>query len=83
MTIPPPCWTNAGHQHGVQVLGTFITEWKDGAERCKEMFADQYSYQTIANQLVYIAKYYRFDGWLINIENPIRVRKAFVIQTLI
>ena len=26
-----------------------------------------------AQQLVEIAQYYRFDGWLINIENPIHV----------
>ena len=73
VTIPPPSWTNTAHKHGVQVLGTVITEWEDGAKRCSEMFSDQYSYQTIVNQLVQIAKYYGFDGWLVNIENPIQV----------
>ena len=23
VTIPPPCWTNAAHKHGVPVLGQF------------------------------------------------------------
>ena len=73
ITIPPPCWTNTAHKHGVLVLGTFITEWDDGAARCAEIFKDQLSYRQVADQLVLIAKYYGFDGWLINIENPIQV----------
>ena len=73
ITIPPPCWTNAAHKHGVLVLGTMITEWEDGASRCAEIFKDQLSYRQVADQLVLIAKYYAFDGWLINIENPIQV----------
>jgi endo-beta-N-acetylglucosaminidase D len=28
----------------------------------------------LAQQMVAIAQYYRFDGWLVNIENPINVR---------
>jgi mannosyl-glycoprotein endo-beta-N-acetylglucosaminidase len=50
-----------------------ITEWEDGASRCAEIFKDQLSYRQVADQLVLIAKYYAFDGWLINIENPIQV----------
>lgn len=73
LTIPPPCWTNAAHKHGVVVLGTFITEWEDGAMQCAKIFHDKNSYQTIADQLVLLAKYYGFDGWLLNIENPIQV----------
>ena len=34
ITIPPPCWTNVAHRHGVLSMGTFITEWEDGAKRC-------------------------------------------------
>jgi mannosyl-glycoprotein endo-beta-N-acetylglucosaminidase len=50
-----------------------ITEWEDGASRCAEIIKDQLSYRQVADQLVLIAKYYAFDGWLINIENPIQV----------
>ncbi|XP_028413134.1 cytosolic endo-beta-N-acetylglucosaminidase-like [Dendronephthya gigantea] len=72
ITIPPPCWTNAAHRHGVQVLGTFITEWQDGAARCAKIFDDESSYKRVADQMVLIAKYYEFEGWLLNIENPIQ-----------
>ena len=33
VTIPPVGWVNAGHRNGITVLGTFITEFKDGYER--------------------------------------------------
>ena len=74
VTIPPPCWTNAAHTHGVPVLGTLITESDDGAARCSKFLEDTASWQNLANQLVDIAEYYRFDGWLVNIENPIQVQ---------
>ncbi|XP_074245124.1 cytosolic endo-beta-N-acetylglucosaminidase isoform X3 [Saimiri boliviensis] len=72
VTIPPVGWTNAAHRQGVCVLGTFITEWNEGARLCEAFLAgDQRSYQAVANQLVQIAQFFRFDGWLINIENPL------------
>ncbi|KAM6175555.1 cytosolic endo-beta-N-acetylglucosaminidase [Erethizon dorsatum] len=74
VTIPPVGWTNAAHRHGVCVLGTFITEWSDGAKLCEAFLAgDSHSYQTVANQLVQIAQFFRFDGWLVNIENSLSV----------
>ena len=78
VTIPPPCWTNAGHKHGVKVLGTFITEWKEGARYCSSILDNVESYQHFAKQLVDIACYYNFDGWLINIENEIIVSVDFI-----
>uniref|UniRef100_T2M8M3 Cytosolic endo-beta-N-acetylglucosaminidase n=1 Tax=Hydra vulgaris TaxID=6087 RepID=T2M8M3_HYDVU len=71
VTIPPPCWTNAAHIHGVKSLGTFITEWQDGARACASIFSDISSVKRFAKILVEIACYYNFDGWLINIENDI------------
>ncbi|KAM6164041.1 cytosolic endo-beta-N-acetylglucosaminidase isoform 2-T2 [Rhynchocyon petersi] len=74
VTIPPVCWTNTAHRHGVCVLGTFITEWSDGAKLCESFLAgDERSYRTVADQLVRIAQFFRFDGWLINIENSLSV----------
>ncbi|XP_054987309.1 cytosolic endo-beta-N-acetylglucosaminidase isoform X1 [Sorex araneus] len=71
-TIPPVGWTNSAHRHGVCVLGTFITEWKDGGRLCESFLAgDERSYQAVADQLVRIAQFFRFDGWLINIENSL------------
>ena len=54
---------------GLQVLGTFITEWGLGAQRCARLFQDPAAAQTVADQLVAISKHYGFEGWLINMEN--------------
>lgn len=72
VSIPPPGWTNAAHRNGVSMLGTVITEWKEGAARCQEIFKSEAAFKTVADKLVQIAIYYNFEGWLINIENPIK-----------
>uniref|UniRef100_A0A8C9F3R3 Cytosolic endo-beta-N-acetylglucosaminidase n=1 Tax=Pavo cristatus TaxID=9049 RepID=A0A8C9F3R3_PAVCR len=72
VTIPPVCWTNAAHRNGVPVLGTFITEWTDGEKLCKAFLAGgEEAYRAVSHQLARIAQHYRFDGWLINIENAL------------
>lgn len=72
VTIPPVGWTNAAHRHGVCVLGTFITEWKEGERLCEAFLAgDERSYRAVADQLVRIAQFFRFEGWLINVENAL------------
>ncbi|KAF2541841.1 hypothetical protein F2Q68_00032959 [Brassica cretica] len=71
VTIPPPCWTNTAHRHGVKVLGTFITEWDEGKATCNEMLATKESAQMYAERLAELATSLGFDGWLINIENKI------------
>lgn len=69
VSIPPAVWTNAAHKHGVLSIGTFITEWTDGAKTCEAFLADEESYRAAADKLVQISHCYGFDGWLINIEN--------------
>ncbi|CAN9505342.1 unnamed protein product [Ophioblennius macclurei] len=69
VTVPPAGWTNTAHRHGVLVLGTFITEWTDGASLCETFLKDEESYRAVADKLVQISHCYRFDGWLVNIEN--------------
>uniref|UniRef100_UPI0037E87BA4 cytosolic endo-beta-N-acetylglucosaminidase n=1 Tax=Semicossyphus pulcher TaxID=241346 RepID=UPI0037E87BA4 len=69
VTIPPAVWTNAAHKHGVVVIGTFITEWTDGAATCESFLKDEESYRAVADKLVQISHCHGFDGWLINIEN--------------
>ncbi|XP_034045574.1 cytosolic endo-beta-N-acetylglucosaminidase [Thalassophryne amazonica] len=71
VTVPPVVWTNAAHKHGVAVLGTFITEWTDGAAVCEAFLKGEESYRSVADKLVQISCYYGFDGWLINIENTL------------
>ncbi|XP_029455015.1 cytosolic endo-beta-N-acetylglucosaminidase isoform X2 [Rhinatrema bivittatum] len=76
-TLPPVCWTNAAHKHGVSVLGTFITEWEAGARVCESFLAgEESSFRAVADQMVRVAQFYRFDGWLINIENLLSVVAA-------
>eukprot|EP00884_Botryococcus_braunii_P001998 jgi/Botrbrau1/1179/Bobra.0162s0062.1 len=71
VTIPPSGWVDAGHRHGVPVLGTLITEWEAGSAACAEMFASPETADRNARQLARIASHLGFDGWLINIENPL------------
>ncbi|XP_077643575.1 cytosolic endo-beta-N-acetylglucosaminidase [Lonchura striata] len=72
VTIPPVVWTNAAHRNSVPVLGTFITEWTDGEKLCEAFLAGgEEAYGAVAEQLARIAQHYRFDGWLINIENTL------------
>ena len=53
--------------------GTLITEWDAGRERCEQFLQTEEAYVTLAEKLIQIAAYYKFDGWLINIENKIEV----------
>lgn len=68
VTLPPPCWTNTAHRHGVQVLGTFITEWAEGTSICKTLLASKESAEMYADRLTELAIKLGFDGWLINME---------------
>ncbi|XP_068269253.1 cytosolic endo-beta-N-acetylglucosaminidase isoform X2 [Nyctibius grandis] len=72
VTIPPVCWTNAAHRNGVPVLGTFITEWTDGEKLCEAFLGGgEEAYRAVGEQLARIAQHYRFDGWLVNVENTL------------
>ena len=79
VTLPPPTWTNCAHAHGVRVLGTLITENEDGARRTGRFLSSIESAHRLADQLVAMAQYYRFDGWLVNIENPLDVCDEFMV----
>ncbi|MED6211632.1 hypothetical protein PIB30_075627 [Stylosanthes scabra] len=68
VTLPPPCWTNTAHRHGVKVLGTFITEWDEGRAACDVLLSTKESAQMYAERLAELAINLGFDGWLINME---------------
>jgi hypothetical protein len=55
----------------LQVLGTFITEWEEGRQQCETFLGDVETAEHAARQLASIASFYRFEGWLINIENEL------------
>ncbi|XP_074568960.1 cytosolic endo-beta-N-acetylglucosaminidase 1-like [Curcuma longa] len=68
VTLPPPCWTNAAHTHGVKVLGTFLVEWDEGRVTCDTLLSSKESSQMYAERLTELASALGFDGWLVNIE---------------
>ncbi|KAL2317092.1 hypothetical protein Fmac_030968 [Flemingia macrophylla] len=68
ITLPPPCWTNTAHRHGVKVLGTFITEGDDGRAVCDQLLSTKDSAQLYAKLLAELAAILGFDGWLLNME---------------
>ncbi|XVF24182.1 hypothetical protein REPUB_Repub13aG0105400 [Reevesia pubescens] len=68
VTLPPPCWTNTAHRHGVKVLGTFITEWDEGKAICEKLLSTKESAHKYAERLAELAVALGFDGWLLNIE---------------
>lgn len=57
----------------VCLSGTFITEWDEGAERMAALLSSEQTITTAVEKMTAIAQYYNFDGWLINIENKIKV----------
>ncbi|KAL5061706.1 hypothetical protein RYX36_023443, partial [Vicia faba] len=68
VTLPPPCWINTAHRHGVKVLGTFITEWDEGKATCDVRLSTKESAQMYVERLAELAVRLGFDGWLINME---------------
>ncbi|KAK6027017.1 glycosyl hydrolase family 85 [Ostertagia ostertagi] len=74
VTIPPIGYINVAHAHGCLVLGTFITEWKGGAKICDQFLESVETVAKTVDCLVSVAEHYKFDGWLINIENRILVK---------
>ncbi|KAJ8484629.1 hypothetical protein OPV22_017114 [Ensete ventricosum] len=68
VTLPPPCWTNAAHTHGVRVLGTFITEGEDGRKICDTLLSTKEAARMYAARLTELATRLGFDGWLVNME---------------
>ena len=72
VTVPPPCWVNAGHRHGCPVYGTIITEGEAGRSLLEALLSSRAKLERSVQQLVNLALYYRFDGWLVNVENEVR-----------
>ena len=69
ITIPPFGWINAAHNHGVKVLGTVITE-REGI--WDAILESREAVRRFADALIIVAKFYKFEGWLLNVENVIK-----------
>lgn len=74
VTIPPLMWINAAHSHGVQILGTIITEFDDGEKIWNVLLNNDDDMDAFIAKLVEICSHYQFDGYLLNIENKIATR---------
>lgn len=48
-----------------KVLGTFITEWNEGAAICKKLLSTEESAHKYAERLAVLAVALGFDGWLV------------------
>lgn len=68
VTIPPVGYIHAAHRHGALCLGTLIFEWEAGALQLQKILASFKTRAKAASQLASIAKFYGFDGWLVNVE---------------
>lgn len=51
--------------------GTIITEWDKGAETCSKIFSSRDSVDEFVSLLTDVTLSHNFDGWLVNIENPL------------
>ncbi|MDZ7871659.1 MAG: hypothetical protein U5L02_21095 [Rheinheimera sp.] len=77
--IPARPWVETAHKNGVKVLGSVflgIAQWggnPDTVEKLLEQDAD--GHFIVADQLLRIAAYYGFDGWLVNQETDLTLVK--------
>eukprot|EP00050_Salpingoeca_kvevrii_P022588 m.128667 g.128667 ORF g.128667 m.128667 type:complete len:821 (-) comp9754_c0_seq1:37-2499(-) len=83
LSIPPPVWGNCAHMNGTKILGTLITEWEKGEQICAQFLESEATVAALVEKLVDIAVYYNFDGWLVNIENPIPQAKITLLHKLV
>ena len=60
------------HRNGVTVLGTFIVEWEEGEALLQRILSDRDLLLRVAHQLVAIARHRGFEGWLLNVECPVK-----------
>ncbi|KAK9450014.1 glycosyl hydrolase family 85-domain-containing protein [Limtongia smithiae] len=70
VAIPPISWTNACHKSGVKCLGTLICEWEESVPDARLLLTKNESGvgYLYADALTNLAVYFRFDGYLINME---------------
>ncbi|KAI0789917.1 glycosyl hydrolase family 85-domain-containing protein [Abortiporus biennis] len=88
VTIPPPGWINAAHRNGVKMLGTLIFEHQASEEDALRLVLGPIQFSTsgsppnptptlplsshYATSLAHLAHERGFDGYLLNIECPLR-----------
>lgn len=69
VSIPPVGYIHAAHRHGALALGTLLfEECNHGPSDLKALLASYRVRTKAATQLATIAKFFGFDGWLLNVE---------------
>jgi endo-beta-N-acetylglucosaminidase D len=68
--VPPPTWINTLHRNGVKALGTILIEPQTPDPEMLLQHGNDGPSFPLAKKLADLAKYYDFDGWLVNIEKP-------------
>lgn len=81
ISLPPPGWIRAAHQHGVPILGTLIFEWDESKPKLKQLLDGPVPRRTkgirsslstyYADQLIQVALAHGIDGFLVNVETPL------------
>lgn len=77
--IPARPWVETAHKNGVKVIGSVflaVAQWGGSADTVEQLLAqDEQGRFVMADKLIAIAEYYRFDGWLINQETDLTAVK--------
>jgi hypothetical protein len=55
-------------------LGTFITEFEGGEKLCEKIFSSQEVIDELIEKMIQLCINLNFEGWLINIENIMKVK---------
>uniref|UniRef100_A0A336MKC7 CSON002973 protein n=1 Tax=Culicoides sonorensis TaxID=179676 RepID=A0A336MKC7_CULSO len=79
VSVPTLQYINAAHKHGVIVLGTFIVEFSHGALILEKVLESREKMEQVADSLVLVAQYCGFEGWLLNIECPVKKEKVEIL----
>ncbi|RZS23756.1 hypothetical protein BHM03_00056736 [Ensete ventricosum] len=67
VTLPPPCWTNAAHTHGVRVSSSSSFLFgEDGRKICDTLLSTKEAARMYAARLTELATRLGFDGWLVS-----------------
>ena len=79
VNIPARPWVETAHKNGVKVIGSVflaITQWGGDRKTVAEFLQqDKEGRFILAHQLVAMAEYYAFDGWLMNQETDLTLVK--------
>ncbi|MFC4653875.1 hypothetical protein ACFO3I_02430 [Rheinheimera marina] len=77
--IPARPWVDTAHKNGVKVIGSVflgIAQWGGNPDTVETLLQqDAQGRFVLADQLIRIAKFYGFDGWLVNQETDLTAVK--------